>query len=72
MYEYVLPAELTIKRLFTADTMSADRWAVILDGARLATLDWPRARALWLGKMTLGQALAGESPRPDGGEVLGE
>jgi hypothetical protein len=61
MYEYVIPADLTIRRLGVADTMSADRWAVLLDGVRLAVLDWPRARALWLGKMTLAQALAGES-----------
>lgn len=64
-YSYVIPSQLTIKRLHTAATMSADTFAVLLDGARLAVLDWPAARALWLGKMTLGQVMAGETPGED-------
>jgi hypothetical protein len=61
-FEYVLPSELTVKRLFRHEVMSRDKFAVLLNGQRLTVLDWPRARALWLGKMTLAQAMAGESP----------
>jgi hypothetical protein len=59
-FAYIIPADLTIRRLFQSEAMSEDRFAVLLAGDVLAELDWAEARALWLGKLTPVEALAGK------------
>jgi len=59
-FEYVIPGETTVKRLFRHDLMTNDLWAILIDGETVATVNYDQARAYWLGNTTLGAIIAGE------------
>lgn len=59
-YEYQ-QAETIVKRLFRADVIQRDRFAIIHRGNQVAELDYQRARQLWLGRVDLAELLRGAS-----------
>ena len=59
--QYELPASQTIiKRLFIADTVEADNFAVIVSGETVATVGYDAARRFWLGRIDLAELVTGE------------
>ena len=64
-YEYEIPPDqVTVKRLFRANNIEHDRFAIIVRGDQVAELDYQRARQLWLGRVDLAELL-GEMPTHD-------
>lgn len=56
-FEYVIPGETTVKRLFTHDEMSHDLFAIEIAGVTVTTVTFATAREYWRGTTTLAAIL---------------
>ena len=54
-FEYVIPGETTVKRLFKHALMTHDLFAILVDGETVATVNFETAQSYWQGKKTLEQ-----------------
>ena len=60
-FEYKIPSDqTTVKRLFLADTLQADRFSVCVAGEQVAEVDYGTARRFWLGKIDLAELVKDE------------
>lgn len=56
-FEYTRPCDVTVRRQFTADSMSNDTYAIVHESETLAVVGWKLARSFWLHKISLAELL---------------
>ena len=52
-FEYVVPGETVVKRLFLTDRLQDDSFAVIVDDDNICEISYDLARQYWIGSLTL-------------------
>ena len=65
-FEYKIPAAATVSRLFAADELQDDLFAVTIDGAQVAILNYDDARRFWLGHLSIQEILKDDKQIPGG------
>ena len=63
-FEYKIPSAATVSRLFAADDMQDDLFAVEIDGAQVAILNYADARRFWLGHLSIQEILKDDKQIP--------
>jgi len=52
-FEYVVPGETVVKRLFLTDRLQDDYFAVVVADENICEVDYDLARQYWIGSITL-------------------